>query len=196
MVVSASFFCIKQSKKNAWLWRWRHYSPSEYQERLAHWHRVMFRWTECSHCICVIPFTWWKKMMEHLAAVLKTVNLWSLVPYLIQLTLLYGTVQVKKRRQERELERQQREEEMALMQRSKEAAQFQEWERQEDQFHLEQARLRSCIRIQDGRGVKTLVHWLKCYAVLMSCLFVCDIGSLLRHVSVHAWTIIREQSCA
>lgn len=59
---------------------------------------------------------------------------------------------VKKRRQERELERQQREEEMALMQRSKEAAQFQEWERQEDQFHLEQARLRSCIRIQDGRA--------------------------------------------
>ena len=74
---------------------------------------------------------------------------------MIQLTLFYGTVQVKKRRQERELERQQREEEMALMQRSKEAAQFQEWERQEDQFHLEQARLRSCIRIQDGRGVKT-----------------------------------------
>ncbi|KAJ4434462.1 hypothetical protein ANN_23024 [Periplaneta americana] len=59
---------------------------------------------------------------------------------------------VKKRRQERELERQQREEEMSLMQRSKEAAQFQEWERQEDQFHLEQARLRSRIRIQDGRA--------------------------------------------
>ncbi|KAG8241557.1 hypothetical protein J6590_084488 [Homalodisca vitripennis] len=53
---------------------------------------------------------------------------------------------------ERELERQQREEEMSLMQRSKEAAQFQEWERQEDQFHLEQARLRSRIRIQDGRA--------------------------------------------
>ena len=59
---------------------------------------------------------------------------------------------MKKRRLERELERQQREEEMSLMQRSKEAAQFQEWERQEDQFHLEQARLRSRIRIQDGRG--------------------------------------------
>nr|CAD7457625.1 unnamed protein product [Timema tahoe] len=59
---------------------------------------------------------------------------------------------VKKRRLERELERQKREEEMALMQRSKEAAQFQEWERQEDQFHLEQARLRSRIRIQDGRA--------------------------------------------
>jgi hypothetical protein len=41
---------------------------------------------------------------------------------------------------------------MSLMQRSREAAQFQEWERQENQFHLEQARLRSCIRIQDGRA--------------------------------------------
>lgn len=59
---------------------------------------------------------------------------------------------VKKRRQERELERQQREDEMLLLQRNKEAAQFEEWERQEDQFHLEQARLRSHIRIQDGRA--------------------------------------------
>lgn len=59
---------------------------------------------------------------------------------------------VKKRRLERELERQQREEELQMQQRNKEAAQFEEWERQEDQFHLEQARLRSHIRIQDGRG--------------------------------------------
>ncbi|CAH1169514.1 unnamed protein product [Phaedon cochleariae] len=59
---------------------------------------------------------------------------------------------VKKRRQERELERQRREEETQGLQRSKEAAQFEEWERHEDQFHLEQARLRSHIRIQDGRA--------------------------------------------
>lgn len=61
-------------------------------------------------------------------------------------------LKVKKRRLERELERQQREEELQMQQRNKEAAQFEEWERQEDQFHLEQARLRSHIRIQDGRG--------------------------------------------
>lgn len=53
---------------------------------------------------------------------------------------------------ERELERQRKDEEISLLQRSKEAAQFEEWERQEDQFHLQQARLRSQIRIQDGRG--------------------------------------------
>lgn len=59
---------------------------------------------------------------------------------------------VKKRRQERESDRQKRDEENQLLQRSKEAAQFEEWEKQEDQFHLEQARLRSHIRIQDGRA--------------------------------------------
>lgn len=59
---------------------------------------------------------------------------------------------VKKRRQERELERAQREDEMVQLQRSREVAQFEEWEKQEDQFHLEQARLRSKIRIQDGRA--------------------------------------------
>ncbi|CAG7838096.1 unnamed protein product [Allacma fusca] len=59
---------------------------------------------------------------------------------------------VKKRRIERELERQRREEEEALLQRQKEAAQFKEWGNQEDLFHLEQARLRSKIRIKDGRA--------------------------------------------
>lgn len=59
---------------------------------------------------------------------------------------------VKKRRQERELEMAQREEEMNMLQRSREAAEFKEWEKQEDQFHLEQARLRSKIRIQAGRA--------------------------------------------
>ncbi|XP_058837162.1 splicing factor Cactin [Topomyia yanbarensis] len=59
---------------------------------------------------------------------------------------------LKKRRQEREHQQQQREDDMYLMQRSKEAAQFDEWQRQEENFHLEQAKLRSKIRIQDGRA--------------------------------------------
>ncbi len=29
---------------------------------------------------------------------------------------------------------------------------FKEWESQEDQFHLEQAKIRSKIRIEQGRG--------------------------------------------
>ncbi|XP_044757904.1 cactin [Coccinella septempunctata] len=59
---------------------------------------------------------------------------------------------VKKRRMERDLEKQRKEEEALIAQRNKEATQFEEWERQEDTFHLEQARLRSHIRIQDGRA--------------------------------------------
>ncbi|XP_055604371.1 splicing factor Cactin [Uranotaenia lowii] len=59
---------------------------------------------------------------------------------------------LKKRRMEREHQRQQREDDMYLMQRSKEVAQFEEWQRQEEKFHLEQAKLRSKIRIQDGRA--------------------------------------------
>ena len=59
---------------------------------------------------------------------------------------------LKKRRLEREAQRQEREDEQCQMQRTKEATQFEEWQRQEETFHLEQARLRSKIRIQDGRA--------------------------------------------
>lgn len=59
---------------------------------------------------------------------------------------------LKKRRLEREAQRQEREDEMYQMQRTKEATQFEEWQKQEENFHLEQARLRSKIRIQDGRA--------------------------------------------
>lgn len=59
---------------------------------------------------------------------------------------------VKKRRIEREHEKQMREEERETLQRDKEAMSFKEWEEQEDKFHLEQAKMRSKIRIQDGRA--------------------------------------------
>jgi len=41
---------------------------------------------------------------------------------------------------------------MVLLPRSKEAAQLKEWEKSEDQFHLQQACLCSTIRIADERG--------------------------------------------
>lgn len=59
---------------------------------------------------------------------------------------------LKKRRLEREAQRAEREDEMYQQQRAKEAAQFDEWQKQEENFHLDQARLRSKIRIQDGRA--------------------------------------------
>ncbi|CAK1553138.1 unnamed protein product [Leptosia nina] len=59
---------------------------------------------------------------------------------------------VKQRRLEREAERAAREAEAAAAARAREAAQFHSWARQEDAFHLHQARLRSQIRIRDGRA--------------------------------------------
>jgi len=41
---------------------------------------------------------------------------------------------------------------MQMMQKEREAENFQKWESQEDTFHLEQAKLRSRIRIKDGRA--------------------------------------------
>ncbi|GBP55435.1 Cactin [Eumeta japonica] len=59
---------------------------------------------------------------------------------------------VKQRRLEREAERAARDAEAAAACRAREAAQFHSWARQEDAFHLQQARLRSQIRIRDGRA--------------------------------------------
>ncbi|CAH2042765.1 unnamed protein product, partial [Iphiclides podalirius] len=59
---------------------------------------------------------------------------------------------VKQRRLEREAERAAREDEAAAAARAREAAQFSSWARHEDAFHLQQARLRSQIRIRDGRA--------------------------------------------
>lgn len=59
---------------------------------------------------------------------------------------------MKQRRLEREAERAAREAEAAAAARAREAAQFSSWARHEDEFHLQQARLRSQIRIRDGRG--------------------------------------------
>ncbi|RWS13766.1 cactin-like isoform X2 [Dinothrombium tinctorium] len=59
---------------------------------------------------------------------------------------------VKQRRLQREREREARLEELAKAQREKEALQFKEWEKQEDTFHLKQAKLRSQLRIKEGRA--------------------------------------------
>lgn len=59
---------------------------------------------------------------------------------------------VRKRILESEFERQQREAERSQLQRANDAAQFEQWARQESQFELEQARLRPLLRIQQGRA--------------------------------------------
>ena len=59
---------------------------------------------------------------------------------------------VKQARLMRERERQERQELEELEQRSKESDKFAKWKADEDKFHLNQALLRSTIRIQDGRA--------------------------------------------
>lgn len=52
--------------------------------------------------------------------------------------------QVKQLRLEREREKAMREQELEMLQREKEAEHFKTWEEQEDNFHLQQAKLR-CV---------------------------------------------------
>jgi hypothetical protein len=59
---------------------------------------------------------------------------------------------VKKRREERELEKAQWEEEKARLQREQDAQSFQDWESKEDEFYLKQAKMAAEIRIQQGRA--------------------------------------------
>lgn len=59
---------------------------------------------------------------------------------------------VKQLRLEREREKSMRETELEMLQREKEAEHFKTWAEQEDNFHLQQAKLRSKIRIRDGRA--------------------------------------------
>ncbi|KAH7512065.1 splicing factor Cactin [Ziziphus jujuba] len=58
---------------------------------------------------------------------------------------------VKKRREERALERAQHEEEMALLARERARAEFQDWEKKEEEFHFDQSKIRSEIRLREGR---------------------------------------------
>ncbi|XP_057463646.1 splicing factor Cactin [Actinidia eriantha] len=58
---------------------------------------------------------------------------------------------VKKRREERAIEKAQHEEEMALLARERARAEFQDWEKKEEEFHFDQSKFRSEIRVREGR---------------------------------------------
>ncbi|GFQ05763.1 cactin [Phtheirospermum japonicum] len=58
---------------------------------------------------------------------------------------------VKKRREERAIQKAQHEEEMALLARERARAEFQDWEKKEEEFHFEQSKHRSEIRLREGR---------------------------------------------
>ena len=59
---------------------------------------------------------------------------------------------VKASRLQREREREERQEQMDMEQRDRDNEKFSKWQQKEDEFHLDQAMMRSTIRIQDGRA--------------------------------------------
>ncbi|XP_014513749.1 cactin [Vigna radiata var. radiata] len=59
---------------------------------------------------------------------------------------------VKKRREERALEKARHEEEMALLARERARAEFHDWEKREEEFHFDQSKIRSEIRLREGRA--------------------------------------------
>ncbi|KAL3716461.1 hypothetical protein ACJRO7_008114 [Eucalyptus globulus] len=59
---------------------------------------------------------------------------------------------VKKRREERAIEKAQHEEEMAMLARERARAEFQDWEKKEEEFHFDQSKVRSDIRLREGRA--------------------------------------------
>ena len=58
---------------------------------------------------------------------------------------------VKKRREERALEKAQREEEMMMLQRERARAEADDFEKKEEEFHFDQSKVRSKIRLREGR---------------------------------------------
>ncbi|KAI3971995.1 hypothetical protein MKX01_030196 [Papaver californicum] len=58
---------------------------------------------------------------------------------------------VKKRREERAIEKAQHEEEMAMLAGERARAEFQDWEKKEEEFHFDQSKIRSGIRLCEGR---------------------------------------------
>lgn len=59
---------------------------------------------------------------------------------------------IKKRKMEVEAERAKRKRDQELAQKQKDTESYQEWEKQEEQFLLKQAKLRADIRIKAGRA--------------------------------------------
>ncbi|KAK7392526.1 hypothetical protein VNO78_20969 [Psophocarpus tetragonolobus] len=59
---------------------------------------------------------------------------------------------VKKRREERAIEKARHEEEMALLARERARAEFHDWEKREEEFHFDQSKVRSQIRLREGRA--------------------------------------------
>ncbi|CAM6101492.1 unnamed protein product [Calypogeia fissa] len=97
-------------------------------------------------------FVWRKKIEKDLTNGLDPRELSLKSEKRRQLERMAEIEKVKKRREERAIEKAQHEEEMAMLARERARAEFQDWEKKEEEFHFEQSKVRSEIRLREGRA--------------------------------------------
>lgn len=97
-------------------------------------------------------FIWRKKIERDLAQCVVPTEVSLKAEKKRQKERLAEIEKVKKRREERAIEKAQHEEEMAMLARERARAEFQDWEKKEEEFHFQQSKVRSDIRLKEGRA--------------------------------------------
>ena len=104
------------------------------------------------------PFIWWKK---YEALGIKNIDEIHADIERIRQSNIDELEKIRKRRQEREKEREERTKEMEARRRDEEAGKFRSWVDGEEQFLFKQAKLRSEVRMKEGRAKP--IDWLVAY---------------------------------
>lgn len=97
-------------------------------------------------------FIWRKKIERDLAQNVTPTEVSLKAERKRQKERLAEIEKVKKRREDRAVEKARHEEEMAILARERARAEFQDWEKKEEEFHFQQSKVRSEIRLKDGRA--------------------------------------------
>lgn len=97
-------------------------------------------------------FVWSKKLEKQIQDGADVRHFGAQAEALRQDERLAEIEKVKKRRQEREEEKSRMEEELAFIERQRSLADASVLEKKEEEFHLEQAKIRSDIRLREGRA--------------------------------------------
>lgn len=97
-------------------------------------------------------FIWKKKIERDLAQNVTPTEVSLKAEKKRQKERLAEIEKVKKRREERAIEKARHEEEMAMLARERARAEYQDWEKKEEEFHFQQSKVRSEIRLKDGRA--------------------------------------------
>ncbi|KAI3855567.1 hypothetical protein MKX03_006605 [Papaver bracteatum] len=95
---------------------------------------------------------WWKKKIEKLVSQGQSIHEISVKSIKRRNKETMKEIEnVKRRREERAFGKAQHEEEMAMLARERERAESQDWEKKEEEFHFNQSKIKSGIRLREGR---------------------------------------------